>query len=33
MLLQWFSFEVLEKDNIIDNLRGKCDRLSQNSQE
>ena len=28
MLLQWFSFEVLEKDNIIDNLRGKCELLA-----
>ncbi|MBO1063251.1 MULTISPECIES: hypothetical protein [Nostocales] len=29
MLLQWFSFEVLEKDSIIDRLKEKCDRLSQ----
>jgi hypothetical protein len=29
MLLQWFSFEVLEKDNIISKLEAKCDRLSQ----
>ncbi|MDB9318201.1 hypothetical protein [Nodularia spumigena] len=29
MLLQWFSFEVLEKDGIITKLMEKCDRLSQ----
>jgi hypothetical protein len=28
MLLQWFPFEVLEKDKIITKLREKCDRLS-----